>query len=109
MSYVDLQKRVIMRYIHSISRKMTPTELEPIAEVRQKKLVRECLEKELKLEFEKQPKVGLQVSNNENYQMSWKTLRGSGKSKFLHTITGLELFKTDYVSSAGQKKGFDSE
>ena len=98
-----------MRYIHSISRKMTPTELEPIAEVRQKKLVRECLEKELQLEFEKRPRVGLQVSNNENYQMSWKTLRGSGKSKFLHTITGLELFKTGYVSLEGQKEGFDSE
>ena len=63
-------------------------EIEPLSELKQKKVIRDYLTQEIGFELEKLKGV-YQIANNDDYKISWKTdFRGSGNSKFGEGIVG---------------------
>ena len=82
-----------MNYIHAITRKQIPSEVDPLSEKKQKEMIVEYLQKELGFEIEEVKGV-YRIANNQEYELSWKgDKRGSGNSKFGESIIGIELFK----------------
>jgi hypothetical protein len=82
-----------MNYIHAITRKQTPSEVDPLSEKKQKEIIVEYLQKEMGFEVEIVKGV-YRIANNQEYELSWKgDKRGSGNSKFGESIIGIELFK----------------
>ena len=71
-----------MNYIHAITRKQTPSEVDSLSEKKQKEKIVEYLQTEMGFEVEKVKGV-YRIVNNDKYELSWKTdFRGSGNSKF---------------------------
>ena len=82
-----------MNYIHAITRKQTPSEVDSLSEKKQKEKIVEYLQTEMGFEVEKVKGV-YRIVNNDKYELSWKTdFRGSGNSKFGEGIVGIKLFK----------------
>ena len=93
-----------MKYIHCITRKQTPSEVNPLSEIAQKKIISEYLTNNMGFKLGK-VKGSLRISNNKDYELSWKSdYRGSGNSKFGESIVGIELFKPNATQEFERKK-----
>jgi|SaaInlStandDraft_2_1057019.scaffolds.fasta_scaffold51583_2 hypothetical protein len=88
-----------MNYIHAITRKQTPSEVDSLSELKQKEIILEYLTNQMGFELDKVDGVD-RISNSSEYELSWKTdYRGSGNSKFGEAILGINLFKSGVPQS----------
>ena len=87
-----------MKYIHAITRRSTPTEIEPLSNDQQKGIILDYLQDKDGFKIEKDSKGKLRISENNprfgDYFLSWKRdARGSANSKFRESATGIRLFR----------------